>query len=46
MADAFIYMYFLCLGGSLGILTTAAIGYKLFQRSKNKQQRKRKFSRV
>jgi hypothetical protein len=42
MAEAFVYMYFVCLGGSLGIGTTALIGWRIVKRSKKKEMLKRK----
>lgn len=34
------YIYFVALAGGLGLLTAAGIGYKLYNRSKNKTERK------
>ena len=38
MGDAFIYMYCVSLGTSLGVLTAAIIGFRYYMRFKRKQQ--------
>lgn len=38
---AIFYMYFVAFAGSMGVLTTVGIGYKLYKR-KNKNKRVRK----
>lgn len=42
MADVFIYMFFVGLGLSLGIGTTAFIGWQIVRRSNRKEMTKRK----
>lgn len=42
MVDAFIYMYFVGAGTSLGIASIVLLSYKVFQRMKNKDSKKRK----
>lgn len=37
MSDAFMYMYVVGLGCSLGVLTTVGIGYFIYNRSKRKK---------
>ena len=44
MAEAFIYMYFVCFGGSLGVATVVFISWKVYSRSKNKRPKQRKVS--
>lgn len=41
MGAAFVYMYFVGLGTSLGVLTTVFIGYKGYKRIDNKKARKK-----
>lgn len=42
MAEAFIYMYFVGLGLSLGVGTTTFIGWRIVKRSNKKEMMKRK----
>lgn len=42
MAEAFIYMYVVGAGTSLGVATIAFISWKVFNRSKNKAMKKMK----
>lgn len=37
MGDAFLYMYFVSLGTSLGVLTAAWLGFKYYVRYKRKR---------
>lgn len=41
MAEAFIYMYVVGLGASLGVLTTMGIGYKFYHRGNKKEKQKK-----
>jgi len=36
MGAAFVYMYFVGFGASLGVLSSVGIGWKIYNRSKNK----------
>lgn len=36
ITSAVVYMYFVALSGGLGLLTAAAIGYKLYKRAERK----------
>ncbi|AIF45731.1 hypothetical protein X953_19845 (plasmid) [Virgibacillus sp. SK37] len=42
MVDAFIYMYFVGAGTAFGVATVAGISWKVVQRNKNKQPKKKK----
>lgn len=37
MGAAFVYMYFVGLGTSLGVLTSVFVAYKYYNKSKNKK---------
>lgn len=41
VVDAFVYMYFVGLGTSLGIGTVVWIGWKVIQRQKNKSLKRK-----
>lgn len=42
MGSAFIYMYFVGLGCSLGVATTALLGYLYVRRTQRKQQMRKR----
>lgn len=41
MVEAFVYMYFVGFGTSLGIATVAWIGWKVFNRQKSKTNKRK-----
>ncbi|MCK6259399.1 hypothetical protein LCY76_22770 [Fictibacillus sp. KIGAM418] len=42
MVDAFVYMYFVGAGVSLGVASVVLLSFKVYQRMKNKPTKKRK----
>lgn len=43
--QASIYIYFIAFSAGMGLLTVVAIGFKMYKRSLNKGERKKKFKR-